>query len=102
MMAGTSASLYWSPRRWRISSANSAEPTGAPNRTANAAAMPAIVTQRVSASVNRRPRATTLDNDPQVVTSGASGPAAPPAAIVTSDIGTSDRKERTLDAPPDT
>ena len=39
---------------------------------------------------------------PHVVTSGASGPAAPPAAIVTIDIGTSARSERTSGEPPDT
>ena len=42
--------MYCMPRRWRISSANNAEPSGAPNSTVNAAAMPAIVTQRASST----------------------------------------------------
>ena len=40
--------MYCMPRRCRISSENIAEPSGAPNSTVNAAAIPAIVTQRAS------------------------------------------------------
>ena len=54
MIAGTSASWYCIPRRCRISSAKNAEPIGAPNSTANAAAIPAIVRHRVSIAFERR------------------------------------------------
>ena len=64
--------------------------------------MPAIARHRVSIAVARRTRASQLASVPHVVTSGASGPAAAPAAIVIADIGTSERNERTLGAPPDT
>ena len=84
------------PRRCRISSAKNAEPSGAPNNTVNAAAIPAIVRQRASSVEIARRRASQPASVPHVVTSGASGPAAPPAEIVSSDIGTSERSERTL------
>ena len=64
--------------------------------------MPAIVRQRVSDAVERRMRASQPASVPHVVTNGASGPAAAPAAIVTADIGTSERSDRTLGAPPET
>src|SRR5205807_844828 len=86
----------------RISSENNAEPSGAPNSTVNAAAIPAIVTQRASSTDRLRLRASQPASVPHVVTNGASGPAAPPAEIVSSDIGISDRSVRTAGAVPDT
>ena len=94
MIAGTSASWYCIPRRCRISSAKNAEPIGAPNSTANAAAIPAIVE---APGLDRRSigarRASQPASVPHVVTSGASGPAAPPAEIV-SDRHRDERAQR--------
>ena len=46
--------MYCMPRRWRISSAKIADPSGAPNSTVNAAAIPAMVTPRASSTESRR------------------------------------------------
>ncbi len=94
--------MYCIPRRCKISSENSADPSGAPNNTVNAAAIPAMVTQRASSTERLRLRASQPASVPHVVTNGASGPAAPPAEIVRSDIGISDLRVRTPGAVPET
>ena len=96
MIAGTSASWYCMPASVQDLQR---EERGADRRAEQHRERGRHPRDRQAPRLDRvrapRTRANQLASVPHVVTSGASGPAAPPAEIVMIDIGTSDRSERT-------
>ena len=97
MIAGTSASWYCMPAPVQDLQR---EERGADRRAEQHRERGGHPRDREAPRLDRRStgaaRASQLASVPHVVTSGASGPAAPPAEIVSTDIGTSERSERTL------